>query len=73
MLVLARQINEIIYIGDDIQILVVDITQGHRGLKVRLGITAPEHIPVHREEIYLAEQRKNAPAVANTETPPQAE
>lgn len=48
MLVLSRKINESIIINDDIKVTVVDI----RGDKVRLGIEAPSHIPVHREEIY---------------------
>ena len=48
MLVLARTIDQCIMIGDDIKITVVDI----RGNKVRLGITAPKEIPVHREEVY---------------------
>ena len=55
MLVLSRQRDETIVIGDDIQITVVDI----RGDKVRLGITAPTSIPVHRKEIYEAIQREN--------------
>ena len=50
MLVLSRQRDQSIRIGDDIKITVVDI----RGDKVRLGIEAPPHIPVHREEIYEA-------------------
>ena len=50
MLVLSRQKNEIIMIGDDIEITIVDI----RGEKVRLGINAPSHIPVHRKEVYDA-------------------
>ena len=48
MLVLSRQRDETIMIGDDIQVTVVDV----RGDKVRLGISAPTHIPVHRKEIY---------------------
>ncbi len=48
MLVLTRQRNDSIMIGDDIEVTVVDI----RGDKVRLGITAPRHIAVHRKEIY---------------------
>lgn len=54
MLVLSRQRDESIVIGDDIEIVIVDV----RGDKVRLGITAPKHIPVHRREIYDAIQRE---------------
>jgi carbon storage regulator len=55
MLVLSRQRDESIVIGDDIIITVVDI----RGDKVRLGITAPTSVPVHRKEVYNAIQREN--------------
>ena len=48
MLVLSRQIDESIMIGDDVEVVIVGI----RGGKVRLGVTAPEKIPVHRREIY---------------------
>ncbi len=54
MLVLTRQRNEIIMIGDDIEIIVVDI----RGDKIRLGIDAPLHIPVHRKEVWEAIKRE---------------
>ena len=54
MLVLSRQIDESIMIGDDVEIIIVDV----RGDKVRLGITAPKNIPVHRREIYDAIQRE---------------
>jgi len=58
MLVLSRQRDESIMIGDDVEIIIVDV----RGDKVRLGITAPRSIPVHRREIYDAIQReKNDP------------
>ena len=50
MLVLSRQRDESIIIGDNIEITVVDI----RGEKVRLGINAPHHVPVHRKEVYEA-------------------
>jgi|TARA_B110000014_G_scaffold187452_1_gene136303 carbon storage regulator len=46
-------------IGDDIVITIVDI----RGDKVRLGIDAPQAIPVHRQEVYDAIQRENAQAI----------
>ena len=55
MLVLSRQRDESIIIGDDIKITIVDI----RGDKVRLGIEAPTAIPVHRQEVYEAIQREN--------------
>jgi carbon storage regulator len=58
MLVLSRQRDESIMIGDDVQITIVDI----RGDKVRLGIVAPAEIPVHRKEIYDAIQRENRKA-----------
>lgn len=53
MLVLSRYRDESIIIGNDIVITVVDI----RGDKVRLGISAPTAISVHREEVYNAIQR----------------
>ena len=57
MLVLSRQRDESIMIGDDVEIIIVDV----RGDKVRLGITAPKDIPVHRREIYDAiKKEKNA-------------
>ncbi|HEV7224912.1 MAG TPA: carbon storage regulator CsrA [Pirellulales bacterium] len=55
MLVLSRQRDESIMIGDNIVITIVDI----RGDKVRLGINAPSEIPVHRQEVYEAIQREN--------------
>jgi carbon storage regulator len=54
MLVLSRQKDESIMIGDDVEITIVDV----RGDKVRLGITAPKQIPVHRREVYEAIQRE---------------
>ena len=54
MLVLSRQRDESIMIGDDVEIVIVDV----RGDKVRLGITAPKSIPVHRREVYDAIQRE---------------
>ena len=48
MLVLSRRADESLFIGDDIKITVLDI----RGGQVRIGITAPDSIKVHREEVY---------------------
>lgn len=55
MLVLSRQRDETIMIGDDIEITVVDV----RGDKVRLGINAPTRIAVHRKEVYDAIKAEN--------------
>lgn len=58
MLVLSRHRDESIIIGDNVVVTVVDI----RGDKVRLGITAPPEIPVHRQEVYEEIQRENMQA-----------
>ena len=58
MLVLSRQKDQTIMIGDNIEITVVDI----RGDKVRLGIAAPSQIPVHRKEVYEAIKKENQQA-----------
>lgn len=55
MLVLSRQRDETIMIGDEVEITIVDI----RGDKVRLGINAPRQVQVHRKEVYTAIQREN--------------
>ena len=65
MLVLSRQRDESIMIGDDVEVTIVDV----RGDKVRLGITAPKSIPVHRREIYDAIQREKAEAKKADEQP----
>jgi carbon storage regulator len=65
MLVLSRQRDESIIIGDNIVITVVDI----RGDKVRLGIQAPTEIPVHRQEVYEAIQRENQRGGEPSDTP----
>lgn len=58
MLVLSRGKDETIMIGDHIEITVVEV----RGDRVRIGINAPVHVPVHRKEVYLAIQRENIEA-----------
>lgn len=62
MLVLSRQRDETIMIGDEIEITVVDI----RGDKVRLGISAPAKIAVHRKEVYEAIRTENERAAGLT-------
>lgn len=58
MLVLSRQRDETIMIGDEVQITVVDI----KGDKVRIGISAPRDIHVHRKEVYDAIRIENTAA-----------
>ena len=55
MLVLSRRRFEVIMIGDDIEIEVVSIKEN----KVKLGITAPRHVSVHRKEVYEAIKRES--------------
>jgi carbon storage regulator len=55
MLVLSRQRDETIMIGDAVEITIVDI----RGDKVRLGINAPAQVAVHRKEVYEAIKAEN--------------
>ena len=59
MLVLSRKPNESIIIGDEIEIKIVEV----KGDYVKLVITAPKSIPVHRKEIYEAIQRENLEAM----------
>ena len=54
MLVLSRQKDESIMIGDDVEITIIDV----RGDKVRLGINAPREVSVHRKEVYEAIKRE---------------
>ena len=48
MLILTRRTGENLRIGDDIEIKVLEM----KGSQIRLGIQAPKHVTVHREEVY---------------------
>jgi carbon storage regulator len=56
MLVLTRKNRQSIMIGDDVEVTVLSSD----GAKVRLGISAPADVPVHRSEIYLEIKSQNA-------------
>jgi carbon storage regulator len=60
VLVLTRRANQSIVIGSEVIVTVLEV----RGDQVRLGITAPRRIDVHREEVFLALQEANAKAAA---------
>lgn len=57
MLILSRKVNQSIIINENIKITVL----GTNGTQIRIGITAPKEVSVHREEIHAKIQReKNA-------------
>ncbi|NUL81591.1 MAG: carbon storage regulator CsrA [Armatimonadetes bacterium] len=58
MLVLTRKVNQSIMVGDEVEIVVLEV----RGEQVRLGIKAPRDVPVHRREIYEAISQENVEA-----------
>lgn len=60
MLVLTRKLKEAIMIGDEIEISIAAI----EGDQVKLAISAPKHIDIHRKEIYLSIQEENKEAAS---------
>ncbi|MEV6344527.1 carbon storage regulator CsrA [Actinoplanes sp. NPDC051851] len=63
MLVLTRRAGESVMIGDDVVITVLEA----RGDVIRLGIQAPRHVQVHREEVYRELQEANRQAASPTD------
>lgn len=55
MLVLARKVNQSVMIGDNIKVTIIEVAQG----KVKLGISAPDHVAVHRQEVWEEIQKEN--------------
>lgn len=60
MLVLTRKVNQSIVIGDEIEVIVLEV----RGEQVRIGVRAPKSITVHRKEIYEQIRQENLSAAS---------
>ena len=54
MLILSRKTGEKLMIGDDVELTILGI----KGNQVRVGVSAPKDVPVHREEVYLRIQNE---------------
>lgn len=67
MLVLTRKVHQSIIIGDEIEVVVLEV----RGEQVRIGIRAPKNVSVHRKEIYeqIQEENKDASEVRPEDVP----
>lgn len=62
MLVLTRKLNESVIIGDDIAVTVVAV----EGDQVKLGITAPREVSIHRQEVYEQIKKANVEAAQSS-------
>lgn len=65
MLVLTRRVNQVIKIGDDVEVTVVEV----RGDQVRLGVNAPKDVSVHRREVYQEIQQEKANTLTLAQPP----
>ena len=62
MLVLSRKINQSIMIGDEVEVIVVEV----KGDQIKLGVKAPRSLSVHRAEVYQDIKNENKEAAANS-------
>lgn len=68
MLILARKIDEKIKIGNDITLTIISV----QGDQVKIGVEAPKHVKVFRQEVFDAIQEENKAALASSEQNPTA-
>ncbi|AWM79888.1 carbon storage regulator [Gammaproteobacteria bacterium ESL0073] len=64
MLILTRKVGEALMVGDDVNITVL----GVKGNQVRIGVSAPKEVAVHREEIYQRIQKEKNQADSGKES-----
>jgi carbon storage regulator len=55
MLILTRKVGQTVLVGDDVTVTIV----GMDGNQIRIGIRAPKHVPIRREEIYERSRREH--------------
>lgn len=60
MLALTRKKGEALVINNNIEITVLEI----RGDQIKIGISAPKHVPIYRKEVYLQIQQENEAAIS---------
>ena len=66
MLILTRRVGESVVIGEDVTVTVL----GVKGNQVRIGINAPKHVAVHREEIFeRIKNGRDGDSAANSDEP----
>lgn len=68
MLILTRRVGESVVIGEDVTVTVL----GVKGNQVRIGINAPKHVAVHREEIFERIKNGQSPNGSSTADEPAA-
>ena len=64
MLVLSRKVGERIVIGENVTVMVLEVN----GQRVRLGVVAPDDVPVHRAEVFQRIPRENEQSAAQPPT-----
>lgn len=61
MLALSRKKDEAIIINNDIEVKIIEI----KGDQVKIGISAPKHVPIYRKEVYIQIQEANKEAAGS--------